>query len=185
MARIEPTEGKVIYKQIDRIRQLTEKMEPTDIRVKHREWYLGNRYLFDKGNYANRWKMLEDKKLSAVKEIFDEYGSEEVERFGSAVKNVHDVANKLGHFLKPKEMSSIIEKCFIGILSKEFTINCLISFVYTQGAEKLLETSLCHMEDEFTLEILSKIPFSLQLLDVINQVLDDDTAYWEKAVIEN
>lgn len=183
MDYIEPTEGKVIYKQIDRIRQLMKKMEPTDIRVKHREWYLGNRYLFDKGNYANRWKMLEDKKLSAVKEIFDEYGSEEVERFGSAVKNMHDVANKLGHFLKPKEMSSIIEKCFIGILSKEFTINCLISFVYTQGAEKLLETSLCHMEDEFTLEILSKIPFSLQLLDVINQVLDDDTAYWEKAVM--
>ena len=50
------------------------------------EWYLGNRYLFDKRNYANRWKMLEDKKLSAVKEIFDEYGSEEVERFGCAVK---------------------------------------------------------------------------------------------------
>lgn len=149
MARIEPTEGKVIYKQLDRIQQLIEKMEPTDIRVKHREWYLGNRYLFDKGNYANRWKMLEDKKLSAVKEIFDEYGSEEVERFGSAVKNVHDVANKLGRFLKPNEMSSIIEKCFIGILSKEFTINCLISFVYTQGAEKLLETSLCHMKDEW------------------------------------
>lgn len=183
MARIEPTEGKVIYKHLDRIQQLIEKMEPTDIRVKHREWYLGNRYLFDKGNYANRWKMLEDKKLSAVKEIFDEYGSEEVERFGSAVKNVHDVANKLGHFLKPKEMSSIIEKCFIGILSKEFTINCLISFVYTQGAEKLLETSLCQMEDEFMLEILSKIPFSLQLLDVINQVLDDDTAYWEKGAM--
>ena len=39
------------------------------------------------------------------------------------------------------------------------------------------------MEDEFTLEILSKIPFSLQLLDVINQLLDDDTAYWEKAVM--
>lgn len=70
--------AKVIYKQLDRIQQLIEKMEPTDIRVKHREWYLGNRYLFDKGNYANRWKMLEDKKLSAVKEIFDEYGSEEV-----------------------------------------------------------------------------------------------------------
>lgn len=183
MARIEPTEGKVIYKQLDRIQQLIEKMEPTDIRVKHREWYLGNRYLFDKGNYANRWKMLEDKKLSAVKEIFDEYGSEEVERFGCAVKNVHDVANKLGRFLRPNEMSSIIEKCFIGILSKEFTINCLISFVYTQGAEKLLETSLCQMEDEFMLEILSKIPFSLQLLDVINQVLDDDTAYWEKGAM--
>ena len=96
---------------------------------------------------------------------------------------MHDVANKLGHFLKPKEMSLIIEKCFIGILSKEFTINCLISFVYTQGAEKLLETSLCQMEDEFMLEILSKIPFSLQLLDVINQVLDDDTAYWEKGAM--
>ena len=80
-------------------------------------------------------------------------------------------------------MSSIIEKCFIGILSKEFTIHCLISFVYTQGAEKLLETSLCRMEDDFTLEILSKIPFSLQLLDVINQVLDDDTAYWEKGAM--
>lgn len=47
MARIEPTEGKVIYKQLDRIQQLIEKMEPTDIRVKQREWYLGNRYLFD------------------------------------------------------------------------------------------------------------------------------------------
>lgn len=176
-------QGKVIYKQLDRIQQLIEKMEPTDIRVKHRECYLGNRCLFDKGNYANRWKMLEDKKLSVVKEIFDEYGSEEVERFGCAVKNVHDVANKLGRFLRPNEMSSIIEKYFIGILSKEFTINCLISFVYTQGAEKLLETSLCQMEDEFMLEILSKIPFSLQLLDVINQVLDDDTAYWEKGAM--
>lgn len=39
------------------------------------------------------------------------------------------------------------------------------------------------MEDEFMLEILSKIPFSLQLLDVINQVLDDDTAYWEKGAM--
>lgn len=179
----EKSQKKVIYKQLDRIQQLIEKMEPTDIRVKHRECYLGNRCLFDKGNYANRWKMLEDKKLSVVKEIFDEYGSEEVERFGCAVKNVHDVANKLGRFLRPNEMSSIIEKYFIGILSKEFTINCLISFVYTQGAEKLLETSLCQMEDEFMLEILSKIPFSLQLLDVINQVLDDDTAYWEKGAM--
>lgn len=128
-------------------------------------------WAFDKGMFT------------IVKEIFDEYGSEEVERFGCAVKNVHDVANKLGRFLRPNEMSSIIEKYFIGILSKEFTINCLISFVYTQGAEKLLETSLCQMEDEFMLEILSKIPFSLQLLDVINQVLDDDTAYWEKGAM--
>lgn len=123
MARIEPTEGKVIYKQLDRIQQLIEKMEPTDIRVKHRECYLGNRCLFDKGNYANRWKMLEDKKLSVVKEIFDEYGSEEVERFGCAVKNVHDVANKLGRFLRPNEMSSIIEKYFIGILNS-FIYQC-------------------------------------------------------------
>ena len=46
-----------------------------------------------------------------------------------------------------------------------------------------METLLCHMEDEFTLEILSKIPFSLQLLDVINRVLDDDTVYWEKAAM--
>lgn len=75
------------------------------------------------------------------------------------------------------------EKCFIGYYRNEFTINCLISFVYTQGAEKLLETSLCHMKDEFTLEILSKIPFSLQLLDVINQVIDDDIAYWEKGAM--
>lgn len=150
-----------------------------------------NVYFCDE-DYKNKCKFDETKKfrqlfnfcfIKASKEIFDEYGSEEVERFGSAVKNVHDVANKLGHFLKPKEMSSIIEKCFIGILSKEFTINCLISFVYTQGAEKLLETSLCQMEDEFMLEILSKIPFSLQLLDVINQVLDDDTAYWEKGAM--
>lgn len=57
--------------------------------------------------------------------------------------------------------------------------------MYIQGAEKLLETLLCHMEDEFTLEILSKIPFSLQLLDVINRVLDDDTVYWEKAAMNS
>ena len=183
MARIEPTEEKVIYKQIDRIQQLIEKIEPTDIRVKYRDLYLGKRYLFDKGNYANIWKMLEDKKLSAVKDIYDKYGSEDVERFGSAVKNVYDVANKLGRFLKQKEMSSIIEKCFLGILSKDFTVNCLISFIYIQGAEKLLGTSLCHMEEEFVLEILSKIPFSLQLLDVVNQLLDDDTVYWEKATM--
>ena len=183
MTQIEATEEMVIYKQLDRIRKLIEKMEPTDIRVKYRELYVGNRYLFAQGNYANKWKMLEDKKLSAVKEIFDEFGCEEVERFGSVVKNVHDVANKLGRLLKQTEMSSIIEKCFLGILSKEFTVNCLISFVYVQGAEKLLGTSLRHMEDDFVLEILSKIPFSLKLLDVVNQIIDKDIMYWEKATM--
>ena len=33
------------------------------------------KFVYCKGNYANRWKMLEDKKLSAVKEIFELIGT--------------------------------------------------------------------------------------------------------------
>lgn len=183
MIHVELSEGKVIYNQVDRIQHLIEKLEPQDIRLKYQELYLGNRDLVDIENYEDNWERLENEKVSAVKEIFNKYGIEGVECFGNAVEKMYDVAYKLGQVLTQNEISVSIEKCSSGTVTREFMVNCLMAFTYTQGTNKLLETSLCHMEESFVVDILSKIPFSLSLFEVVNQILDDDSVYWEKVTM--
>lgn len=183
MIHVELSEGKVIYNQVDRIQHLIEKLEPQDIRLKYQELYLGNRDLVDIENYEDNLERLENEKVSAVKEIFNKYGIEGVECFGNAVEKMYDVAYKLGQVLTQNEISVSIEKCSSGTVTREFMVNCLMAFTYTQGTNKLLGTSLCHMEESFVVDILSKIPFSLSLFEVVNQILDDDSVYWEKVTM--
>ena len=181
LALIMPTDGMVIHEQQNRIQVLIERLEPQDIRMKYRELYLGNRYWFCKGDYAAAWDSLETEKSNAIKEIFDQFGIKETEMFGISVNNTYDVAAKLGSSLTQDELSMVIEACSAGVISQEFTSSCISSFMYMKGAEKLLGTSLCHKDDKFIVEIISRIPFSTILFEVISQVLEDDTVYWEKA----
>ena len=151
------------------------------LRLRYRQLYLGKRCLFDKGNYSSTWRWLENEKRIAVKEIFEQYGIEETEAFGHYVKNIQDVATKLGCSLTSAQMSNVITACYLGLLTKDFTVLCVESYINKYGADKLLETSLCKMEENFILEILSSIPFSLELLQLVKHVLSDDVKYWEKA----
>lgn len=183
IASIRPTEETVVYKQIDRIQMLIERIKPHNICLTYQVLYLGKRYLFDKGDYSTVWEMLEQKKVLAVKEIFDKFGIVETERFGHSVKNLHDVADKLGRSLMQDEISTIIDTYDSGKLSLEFFIPCITAFSFKQGPEKLMETSLCQKDSEFILGILSKIPFTQELLKVVNQLLPDDSSYWESAIM--
>ena len=63
---------------MERIQMLIHVIEPKNICMKYQELYLGKRYLFDKGDYTTTWEMLEHKKTSAIKEIYDQFGVEEV-----------------------------------------------------------------------------------------------------------
>lgn len=172
-------EGTVVYSQIDKIQSLMQSIEPRDIRVKYQELYLGNKYLFDK----EPWKTLEHKKVLAIKKIFDQFGVEETEKFGHAVKNMYDVARKLGDSLNTEEISGIIDKYCAGQLSLQFYIPCISAFVYNKGSEKLMETSLVQKDTKNILETLSKIPFSLDIYNVVKQLLPNETAYWKMVAI--
>ena len=170
-------------KQTDRIQKLIEKLKPEDIRIRFRELYLGSMYILDKGNYSSKWERKEAEKVLAIKEIYNQYDVEETEKFGRSVNSVYDVAKKLGGFLKYEELSHVINRCFLGLLSVEFTVACITSFLNRKDAEKQLCLALNNLDDEFVLEIISKIPFSTRLLYVVNQLLINDSLYWERAVM--
>lgn len=76
--------GTVVYSQIDKIQSLIQAIEPKDIRVKYQKLYLENKYVPDEDFRAYR-KTLEHKKAIAVKNIFDQFGAEEIEKFGHEV----------------------------------------------------------------------------------------------------
>ena len=175
-------EGTVVYSQIDKIQSLIQSIEPKDIRVKYQKLYLENKYVPDE-DFGTYWKTLEHKKAIAVKNIFDQFGAEETEKFGYAVKNMYDVAQKLGSSLKLEEISIIIDKYCAGQLSLQFYIPCVSAFIYNQGSEKLMETSLVQKDTKEILETLSKIPFSLDLYNIVKQLLPNETAYWEIATV--
>ncbi len=180
---LKPIQGMVIYNKINILLNLIKKMEPEDIRLKYREWYFGSGSFIYNGKDASIWKRVETKKSEAVKEIFDIYGYKETEKFGLAVKSIEDVARRLGGSLNVEEQSMIIDACYSGDLSKEFTVSCLGTFLYRHGASDVLATSLCHKDKGFILDILSKIPLSQELINIVDAVLPDESAYWEKAAM--
>lgn len=181
MAQMQPEENTVINRHRDKIQALIQAMEPGNICVKYRELYLGNRYLFDKGDFETTWKMLEYKKTQAIREIYDQYGVEETEAFGQAVNNIWDVAHKLGDSLNIEEISEIIEKYCEGKLSQPFYISCIGSFCYNFGTEKLMQTSLTQKDVSIILETLSKLSFSIELYHVVESILPEEAEYWKIA----
>ena len=178
---IKPKEEMAVYRQLDRINRLIDNLEPVDKRLKYRELYLGNRYLFGRGNYASIWERTENEKATAIRDIFEHFGIEATEQFGYSVKNVYDVASKLGYSLSGDEISNLIISCYLGKISHEFTISCIGTFVVKNNADSLLSTSLCNMDEEFILQILTGIPFSMGMLNVIEELLSNESAYWERA----
>lgn len=97
------------------------------------------------------------------------------------MKNVYDVASKLGYSLSGDEISNLINSCYLGKISQEFTISCISTFVVKNSADNLLSTSLRNMDEEFILQILTGIPFSMGMLNVIEKLLSNESAYWECA----
>ena len=183
ISRLNPEKGTVLHKNLERIQMLIHVIEPKNICMKYQELYLGKRYLFDKGDYSTTWEMLEHKKTSAIKEIYDQFGVEEVVTFGHAVNNVCDVASKLGSFLNTKEISEIIDKYCSGRVATEFFDSCISSFAYSHGAAKMMETSLRNKNVEVILEALSKFVFSMDLYKVIKQLLPEEMVYWKVATV--
>ncbi len=180
---LKPTNEMVIYNYLDQVKNLIRRLEPEDIRIRYKELYLGNRYLFNKGDYSSIWKMLESRKTIAIKEIFDKFGIKETEKFGYNVKKYSDVAYKLGCSLKSDDISLVIDSCFEKVISQEFAVNCIRAFVHVHGAKELLKTTLCSKEESFILDILSKIPFSLELQRVVKTLITNESKYWEEATI--
>lgn len=181
LAQMQPEGDTVINRHRDKIQALIQEMEPSNICVKYRELYLGNRYLFDKGDYKTTWEMLENKTTLAIREIYDQYGVEETEAFGQAVNNMWDVAHKLGASLNEEEISEIIDKYCADELSQPFYISCIGSFCHTNGAEKLMQTSLIQKDVNIVLETLSKISFSVELYHVVENILPEEAEYWKIA----
>ena len=181
LAQMQPEGDTVINRHRNKIQALIQEMEPSNICVKYRELYLGNRYLFDKGDYKTTWEMLENKTTLAIREIYDQYGVEETEAFGQAVNNMWDVAHKLGASLNEEEISEIIDKYCADELSQPFYISCIGSFCHTNGAEKLMQTSLIQKDVNIVLETLSKISFSVELYHVVENILPEEAEYWKIA----
>lgn len=183
IALINPKEDTVLYDQMKRVKSLINKVEPSDIYFKYQELYIRKRHCFINGENAISWDQLEDRKRLAVKEIFDTYGLKETEKFGYSVKNICDVAIKLGQIITNNNFSDIIDEYYIGNLVREFFVSCLNSFVDTQGINALLETVLVQKDLAFICKVLSCIPLSIELLEIVQQLQVEEVKYWEGATI--
>ena len=182
-ARIKSAEKPIINKQMDRIHLIIQDLEPKDIKWKYKELYLGRKHLFDKEDYTNAWSTIENEKKAAIYDIFKQLGVIETETFGRSVNSLHDVAYKLGSSLSMQEVSQIIDSCYKGEVSKEFTVICVESYVNNNGPESIMDTSLNQTDDDFILDILSKIHFSVGILGVVNKLISDKNRYWENVVM--
>lgn len=180
VARYKHDNKTVFSKNIKRVQEVIAVLEPKESVQKYQELYLGNSIFLDTEDYANQWNVLERKKIEAVNEIFTNYGISAIEQFGIEVKNTYDVAIKLGQSLESTDISCVIDSFDSGKLSSEFTIACISSFVYSFGAHKLLETSLCHKSEACILEILSGIQVSVEMIEVVGCLLKNDSTYWQK-----
>ena len=169
--------------QADRIRKLSEAFKPDDIRIKYRELYLGSRKLHIDKTGSISWQALETEKTAAVKDFFESYGAADVEQFAVAVNNKADVAYKLGQSISLSALSQVINECSRGVITEEFTVNCISSFVRIHGENSLLNTSLQNMSEDFIFRILTKIPFSAGLLNVVRNLLSNETEYWKYACL--
>ena len=178
---INPTEKMVIFKQLDKIHNLIQSLEPDDIRIKYKELYLGNSKLLNEENNSIDWDFIENKKTESILEIYKKYGVEEVEKFGYSVKNIFDVASKLGKKLNDSELSNILELYNSDKISKEFITPLVEAFSYSNGPENIVSDTTRNMPKERQIELFSMIPFSMRLYKVINSVLEDDTEYWKTA----
>ena len=173
----------LLQENSERIQKICEAIEPQDIRIKYQALYLANGKIFSDGEENITWDDMKEKKEKAIREIFDIYGVEEIERFGKAVNNNDDVAYKLGCLLNADEASNILRSCNSQKISKCFTVVCINAFVHRQGVKTLLDTALCEMDEKFIIEIISQIPFSSELQTVIDVLITDEYAYWSKATM--
>ena len=183
IVRIKPTEKMIIAKYLDRIQSVLEKHAPEDIRIKYRVIYLADNFLLENEYAADSWDYLENKKNEAVYDIYIQYGISETESFGRSVSNKFDVAYRLGKSLTIIDVSGIIDACFIGDVSKEFSARCIEEFVNNHQPETLLETSLCQKDEAFIVDLLSKIRFSFGMLEVVNRLIPSNYKYMEKAIM--
>ena len=180
---IKPNKEMVLFYSLNKVEKLIAKIKPQDIRLRYKELYLGNIHLCAENAMENTWKIVEKKKERAIREIYEKFGVEEVERFGDSVNKKGDVARKLGKTLSTEEMSEIIKKYSLNIISKEFAVSCCDGFTWENDINLLLETSLKDMKDEIILDLLTGIPFYMELYGVVLKLLPDDTAYWKNATM--
>lgn len=167
--------------RISRVQELINKLEPKDIRVKYRDLYDEDVYsLFKTDKW---WEEIEQKKNTAIPEIYNQYGSKETAVFGKVVGNIKDVGFRLGKVLSDNQLSSIIDDCYSENLSIDFVVSCLMGFVQINGADRLNETSLINYDNDFIVNIFSKCIFNLCVYRVFENVLSDNSLFWSNVSV--
>ena len=177
-----PTKDMIIYPYINRIEEFVNKLEPKDIRIKHKELFT-NKYwwLNAKDNGIEIWEQEEIIKQNAIKSIFKKYGIEETEKFGIAVDKVKEVAWLLGRVITDDELHSIILSCHSNTISLEFLASCIEAYVSDNDIGDLLNDPVLNTDKKFALELLTKVKSSTKIYMVVEKLNLNNSKYWKKA----
>lgn len=167
--------------RLQRVQELISKLEPKDIRIKFRDLYEKDVHLLYKTD--NSWKVIEQRKDSAIQEIYKHYGSIETAVFGNVVGNIKDIGYRLGKGLSAVHLSSIIDDCYAENLSIDFTVSCLMGFVQVNGADRLNETSIIKYDNAFIINVFSKCIFNMNIYRAFEKVLSDNSVYWSNVCV--
>ena len=178
------TKDMVIYPYVIRIKELVNRLEPKDIRVKYKELFT-NKYwwLNAKDNGVEIWEQEGIIKQNAIKSIFKKYGIEETEKFGISVDKVEEVAWLLGRVITDDELHSIIISCHSNTVSIEFLASCIEAYISNNDIEELLNDPVLNTDKKFALELLTKVKLSTKIYIVVEKLNLNNSKYWKKASI--
>lgn len=165
-----------------RIISILETTEPKNILQKYKELFIeDNNSLID--SLEEKQKTAQSKKISAIKDIYQAYGVAGVERFARTLQDLFGVADIFSMSISSDALSDLLNAYEKRDVTKDFALICINSCLRNGVSIKTLEKHLQKCSNEIRKDILVGIPYMSGLDEVIDNLLSDESLYWENVPV--
>lgn len=160
---------------------------PHDQRVSYRRLFLSNFddfLLHEDGNALDSWEKREEKKKTAIGNLYRAYGIEELREFGVQVNDLYDVGIKLGQCIPADDMPGIFHAITGQTSSDTFLHSVIAGFAESHGLQALSTSGLQDCDAELTADVLSRFHLTGELMDIAANLLGKrQRLFWQKLVV--
>lgn len=167
-----------LFKQLE---QVIDSICPNDIWYKYKRLYLAQ--CKESVRLEDGWRKWDEKKNSAVYEIYLTYGLSSILEFADSVDNVHDVASRLGKMLNESEILDILNE-YQNDIDNYFYSVVMKNYLLTHSIKTLYDSWLSEKTNLFKAKVLMDAPMTDELLTLIPVALKEkEELFWTKVPI--
>ena len=160
---------------------------PQNQLVSYRRLYLSNFdefILHEDDDMSDPWRKREEKKKTAIEELYQAYGIDELQEFGVQVNDLYDVGNKLGQCIPANDMPGIFQAVAVQTSSNPFFYSVIAGFAERHGLQTLSASGLRDCDAELTADILSHFRLTAELMDIAARLLGErQRLFWQKLTV--